>query len=210
MGVVWSKLKLGFIALVPVLVITAILVSVVNWVMSVGYSFVENRSLNILINLAALFVVLPLLCGLLLSMRWFRSLGLGLLGKLPLIGPLFSFILNHDYVERIQSGDLKEVFFRYAGDALAIGGVVNEFDWPESGDPKIGGPLVKWCIVLGPPTAPIAFTAPVLILKRTDLIFTGRSYQDTLLTTASFGFNFDLKKETERYRREYRSPANGS
>lgn len=210
MKTLWGKLKLGFIALVPILVIVAVLVSVVNWVMNVGYGFVESRSLNLAINLAALFVVLPLVCGFLLSMRWFRNLGLNILGRLPLIGPLFGFILNHDYVERIQSGELKEVFFRYAGDAWAVGGVVNEFEWPESGDPNIGGPPVKWCIVLGPPTAPIAFTAPVLLLKKSNLVFTGRSYKDTILTTASFGFNFDIRKETERYRREYRSPAQGS
>lgn len=207
MKTLWGKLKLGFIALVPVLVITAILVSVVNWVMNVGYGFVENRSLNMLINLAALFVVLPLLFGCMLSMRWFRNLGLNLLGKLPLLGPLFRFILNHDYVERIESGDLREAVFRHAGDAWAICGVVNEFEAPEFWD---SGPLVRWCIVLGPPTAPLAFTAHVLCVKKSNLTFTGRSYKDTILTTASFGFNFDVKKETERYRREYRSPAQGS
>ncbi|TSC88782.1 MAG: hypothetical protein G01um10143_839 [Parcubacteria group bacterium Gr01-1014_3] len=210
MKTLWGKLKLGFIALIPILVIVAVLVSVVNWITNIGYSFVGNQSINIAINLAILFVGLPFLCGCMLSMRWFRNLGLSLLGKLPLVGPLFGFILNHDYVERIQSGELKEVMFKHAGVAWAIGGVVNEFEWPESGDPKIAGPLVKWCIVLGPPTAPLAFTAHVLLIKKTDLVFTGRSYKDTILTTASFGFNFDIKRETERYRKEYRSPAQGS
>ena len=207
MKTVWSKLKLGFIAIVPVLVIVAVLVSVVNWVTNVGYPFVDHRTLNIAINLSILFVGLPLLVGSMLSMRWFRNLGLGILGKLPLIGPLFSFIMNHDYVERIQSGELREAVFHHAGDGWAICGVINEFDAPEFWD---SGPLVPWCIVLGPPTAPLAFTAHVLCVKKSDLKFTGRSYKDTILTTASFGFNFDIKKQTETYRREYRSPAQGS
>ncbi len=210
MKILWGKLKLGFIALIPILVIVAVLFSVVNWVTSIGYGFVENRNINITINFVILFLGLPFMCGCLLSMRWFRNLGLNLLGKLPLVGPLFGFILNHDYVERIQSGELKEVFFKHAGDAYAIGGVVNEFEWPESGDPKTGGPLVKWCVVLGPPTAPLAITAHVLMVKKSNLVFTGRSYKDTILTTASFGFNFDIKRETEKYRREYRSPAQES
>ena len=193
--------------MVPILVITVILVSVVGWVTNIGYSFVNNRSANIAINLAIIFVGLPFLCGCLLSMRWFRDLGLNILGKLPLLGPLFRFILNHDYVERIQSGELREAVFRHAGDAWAICGVVNEFEAPEFWD---SGPVVKWYLVLGPPTAPLAFTAHVLMVKKSDLKFTGRSYKDTILTTASFGFNFDIKHETERYRREYRSPAAGS
>ena len=207
MKTLWGKLKLGFIALIPLLVIVAVLVAAVNWVAGVGYGFVENHSVNLAINLAIFFVALPFFCGCLLGMRWFRNLGLGLLGKLPLVGPLFSFILNHDYVERIQSGQLREAVFRHAGDGWAICGVVNEFEAPEFWD---SGPLVKWCIVLGPPTAPLAFTAHVLMVRKADLKFTGRSYKDTILTTASFGFNFDIKRETERYRKEYRSPAQGS
>ncbi len=201
MQTLWSKLKLGFIALVPILVIVAVLASVVNWVTNIGYSFVENRSINIGINLVILFVALPLSCGFMLSMRWFRNLGINLLGRLPLIGPLFSFILNHDYVERIQGGDIQEVFFKYIEENWTIGIVVNELQLPE--DPNIySGPLVPWLVILAPPTAPLALTAHLILRRKNTVKFTGRTYKDTLLTVAAFGSNLNLSKLVAEWKAE--------
>jgi len=201
-----SVWKTGFITVVPVLVIIIIMASILNWASNIGAVFTDSKTMIWLITAAALLGV-PIIFGWLLSCKWVRTFGLEILGKLPVVGSLFSFFLNHDYIERIKSGDLQEVMFKYAGSTWTIGGVVNKFTAPIYGH---HGHLVTWCVVLGPPTAPLAPTAPVLLVKEADLIYTGRTYKDTLLTVASFGFNADMSSLLKKYKEHiiFNNPAN--
>lgn len=184
----WSAWRTGILSLIPLLVIAGFIYWLLNWLYGLTGNLFESIVLVWLIN-AAILIFVPLIFGWLIGRRWFRTMGQFFLGKLPLVGPVFKFLFNHDYVERIQSGNLKEVLFKYAGDSWAMGGLVTVLKLP---DTLRGGVLVDWGLVLGPPTTPLAPTAQLLWVKKSDLIFTGRSYQDTIYTVASFGFNVEL------------------
>ena len=187
--------RTGILTAVPLLLITWIFYKLGDTLISIGNTLallVGSQLLGITIVFAIVAGV-PLAFGWFVGRRWFRTLGQMLLGKLPLVGPLFNFLFNHDYVERIQKGDLREVMFQYMGDTWTIGGVMNEIMLPE----RIAeGPLVPWLVILAPPTAPLAVTAPLLLRKKSTVHYTGRTFRSTLLTVASFGFNFDLSSHT--------------
>lgn len=193
----WSTWKTGFITVIPMLVIVILLASILNWTANIGAVFTDSKTMIWLIT-AGVLLFPPLICGWLINYQWMRKFGLELLGKLPVVGPLFSFFLNHDYIERIKSGNLQEAMFKYAGDTWSFGGVVSKFQAPIYGN---HGHLVTWCMVLGPPTAPLAPTAPVLLVRESDLVYTGRTYKDTILTVASFGFNADMSSLLKKYQK---------
>ncbi|MEK7192384.1 MAG: hypothetical protein AAB646_02635 [Patescibacteria group bacterium] len=184
----WIIWRTGILTTVPVLVIIGLVVWLFNWLSGFTAGLTESRYLNLTIDLA-IVILLPLIFGWLIGLRWFRILGQAILGKLPLVGPVFSFLFNHDYVKRIQNGDLQEVVFPYAGSTWGIGGLVNTVKMRQD---VSGGPLVEWCVILGPPTTPLAPTAQLLLVRKSDVVFTGRSYRETILTVASFGFNFEI------------------
>lgn len=138
-----------------------------------------------------LMLAAPFFAGLLLSWKGFRELVLKLFGKLPVVSLFVNYIFNKEDADRMENGRFPEVKFKYAGDAWALGQVMSERMLPEDPrDPK--SQLVRWVVVIGPATTPLSVTGQLILLKKSDVTFTGRFMKDTVLTVASLGLKCQL------------------
>lgn len=187
MPCLWRSFRAGLLALIPIFVIVFVISIIWGVFLSVNFRFLDNCWLNILLNLTLYFTVIMVI-GWLISHRWFRNLAIAVGSKIPIVSIFVNFFLNHDYVEKISRGDLPEVIFYHAG-CVTLGTVTNEFKMPEF---ITYGPQADWVMVLAPPTTPISITAQLHILRKSDVVFTGRLIKDTALTVASFGLSFQI------------------
>ncbi len=182
---------------------------IVSWLWGafsgIGFELVDSKILNFFIAIA-MIAAAAFFVGLLVSWRWSRNLILLILSKIPGIGSIAHSFLNHDFVERLKKEELPEVVFRDIADRWAMGFVTNEFLAPENPETWISADhwnkssLIEWCIVIGPPTTPLAITAPMYFIPKRNLAYTGRTAKDTAITAASFGFAFRLPQVITRLR----------
>lgn len=182
---IWKTFKAGLIWSGVI----AILVSFIIWALSLLGSFVipfsAHKLINIPLNLA-LYAVAVWLIGWLISKQKLRQFFLKLFSKIPLVSVVIDFFLNQDYIDKVTSGEVAEVTFEYAGQK-AIGMVVNEILLPE--DLRHPENMVAHLVVIQP-TTPFAPTGFLTLVRKSEALYTGRTFKDTMVATASFGFNF--------------------
>ncbi len=197
---IWKRVFLGLVSLILIL----FLFLVGSWIWSalkiIEYQFVESPWLNGLIKIG-LMLGFAFFLGLLVSWRWSRSLIMSILSKIPGVRTIAYAFFNHTFIERLKQGGLPEAMFEDVCGRWGFGIVTNEFKAPESPrdwkryrkNPNAWTEtLIDWCIVLGPPTAPLALTAQMWHIPKNRLVFVGFTAKDTTITVASFGFIFSL------------------
>ena len=191
---IWSKLRLGILAVIPVFLIALVINWIVGGINAASLPLLENRTLNFCLNAAMWFTALCVL-GWLVSMRWCRSLVLKLCARIPILSSISSTLLSHDYIERMKNDELgmmPEVLICLdSKDDWALGLVTNRMRLPENLR-NILSSSVDWCIVLAPLTPPLSVTSQMRLRRESELIYTGRSGKDGTLTVATFGMNCKL------------------
>lgn len=199
MGAIWKAhsriLLMGFVISAPFLFLLLIL----NWLWSIfaTIKIVNYPILNFLL-ISVGILAFSYVVGLLTKWGWSRVLILFLVSKIPIIGSWAQALLNREFMEKLREQGLLEVMFPDVGDRWGFGIATKEIlrpvhprDWAEYvKNPSAWTlPLIEWCVVLGPPTAPVAPTAPMWYCKKSQLVYNGSTAKDTLLTAASFGFS---------------------
>ncbi|MDO8466940.1 MAG: hypothetical protein Q7S83_02245 [bacterium] len=194
---IWKTFKAGLIWSGVI----AILVSFIIWALSLLSNFVisfsDAKIINLPLNLAV-YALGILFIGWLIGKPKLRQFFLKLFSKIPLVSVVIDFFLNQDYIDKVTSGNVPEVIFDYAGQK-AIGMVVNEAYLPNPGREA----YEDYLLVIQP-TTPFAPTGFLTLVRKKDALYTGRTFKDTMVTTASFGFNF---RQPDQKNFKFGSPA---
>lgn len=182
---------LGLVVLLVFGVFALLTLWLISIARSLGLRVVSNQHFNTAINVAAL-LSLPLALGLLLKIHFVRVSLLRLVSvfPIPVISPSAKFALS--IIEHANSRDFinaPEVKFWVGGDRWTYGVVMSETMEHES-PLDLTSSLVSWCIILGPPTPPLFLTGQGSSVKKSDLIYTGRTAKDTALSVACFFVSF--------------------
>ncbi len=185
---IWLWWKAGFVALVPIVILFLFGRFIVGWFIATGSLFIVTDSTLLNVFLFALFLVaIPLIVRTCLHFSFVRSIGVALTGWIPIVGPLFRFFFRPEENEK----SFPEIEF-YLGDSVKMFGVVvneiREPDYNEKGDP-----IVPWLLVHLP-----TFAGPIIKIKKSAAIFTGRTGKDTAMTAMSFGFIYDVVKKVNK------------
>ncbi len=85
--------------------------------------------------------------------------------------------LRYFHIADIKDRKFPEVIFWKGGDVYAVGNVMNEFQDKDG---------VVWCRVIDP-TYPSVVTGFLALVKKENLIYTGRSIKDTTIMNLSIG-----------------------
>ncbi len=179
-----SSWKVGFLTLLPVLIILMMLSWVYDYLGKIKIDFVESDILNFLIKLAIL-ILAPLIFGLPLKIKWFKNLVVELVSNIPLVG---GFIVSGISNQKGQVNVIgREVFFKETENTWGLGILSNEFFWDSRGD----GVIEKFGFVTHA-TSPVPITGICKIVPFKDIVLTGRNVQATFVTTSSFGVNFPI------------------
>lgn len=188
---IWSRYKIGFLSLVLPAVLIAIGLSFLGflWEWSRSLSGWVSVGLFWQILFMAILLISPFLMGILISWQGFRKLILKLFSKVPVLSLFVDLFFNNINVEKTQKGNFhQEVMFKTDENTILIGTVWNEFVAPEN---LVEGPLADWLIIIIP-TTPGAPTGPTVIRKKSEVVYTGRSLKDTMVSIASFCSKFDI------------------
>ncbi len=170
-----SYFKTGALALLPLVVLIFVVISAgsvaVNW----GYKFLDNRLLNLFINLTVAFSVICLV-GWILEKPMFRGMFDLLLARLPIVSWFHKFIPSSEQLEEFKKGKYSEVRVEIHPGIFVRGILVKE--WKEG--------KVPWCRVLVP-TTPVPMTGNLIEVPRSKARITGRSADELFRTYLSLG-----------------------
>ena len=191
----WSLYKIGFLSLVPLLVLVVICLSFFGllWGWTGEFSSWVSGGLISRFLFMAIFLALPLLMGFIVSWKRFREIILKLFSKVPVVSLVVDLFFNSVNVEKAKEGGfLQEVIFKTDEHTALFGTVTNEFQAPSG---LASGQLVDWLVIIIP-TTPISVTGPVVLRKKTSVVYTGRFIKDTSISVASFcsKFNIDYRQ----------------
>lgn len=190
----WSLYKIGFLSLVPLLVLIVICLSFFGllWGWSGEFSNWVSGGLIWRFLFMAILLATPFLMGLIVSWKKFRELILKIFSRVPVVSLFVDLFFNSVNVEKANEGGfLREVMFKTDEHTAFFGTVTNEFLAPSG---LTSGPLVDWLVIIVP-TTPISVTGPVVLRKKSSVVYTGRLIKDTSISVASFcaKFNIDYK-----------------
>jgi len=189
----WSRYKSGILTAVLPLVLVLIILKLIDLIWG-GAQYFNQKTLDSEAGkwiFLALILLLPLFAGMLLSWKGFRDLALLLCGKIPIVSLFANYIFNKEDADQMAEGKFPEIIFKYAGDAWAFGQVMNKKMLPESPHDPSSKPVL-WLIVVGPATTPLSVTGQLVMIKDSDVVYTGRFIKDTVLTVASLGLKCQL------------------
>lgn len=182
----WSLYRTGLSVIVPLFLFVTFLLWFWTTLVTVSYGHA-----SIAIGILALG---PIMVGWLISKKWVRAAVLRFCEDIPLVSTVANFLLNHDYVEHIKSGDLmREVIFEMSEGVWVFGVVVSRHRMPLYPQ-RPESPTVDWLGVLVP-TTPVLFTGHIILVPEMRAIYTGRLGTDTAMTAASFGFNMRIDEK---------------
>jgi uncharacterized membrane protein len=183
----WSNgWRAGLVIVIPVTIIFIIGRIVINVLADVGRWFgvtgivAVDTTLVILLLVGGTFAL-----GASLSYHSVRVALLKLTGWVPFVGMIFKIVLDPDYEEKVKEGIFLEVEFYENPGVKKIGIITNRMKEPES--EQEGSPMVPWLIVIWL-TVPLPATGLMFKIRKSEVVYTGRTAKDTLLTTVTLGF----------------------
>ena len=196
---VFALYRTGIFVLVPIFVIAA----VIGWLWEAAYAVSFG---NMWVTLGLLLFG-PLLFGWGISTRWFRGFLLGVCSQIPVVSTLTQILFNHEFVERLKSGQMPGVLVPVSGGGWSPGVAVRTYELPENIREQ-KGKKVNWVLVLAPATAPVVFTAQLRLYRESEVVYLANTITDMALGFASLGLNlkldqaefrtvFDLQPKTE-------------
>ena len=181
---IWILIKRGLILWLVLGLVTFVVLWFVGFLNQIDYKFVDNNFINFLIKCCVLGGLI-VATGVFLSVRWLKSWLLN--SRIPWISSLVLLFFG----EEKDESDLKEVLFYIEGNSWTIGIVTAKVDLPVNPYDLVS-PLVRWCVVLGPPTPPFSFTSQLRLVPESRVIYTGRTAIDTTLSVAALGSKLTL------------------
>ncbi|TSC83140.1 MAG: hypothetical protein G01um101419_222 [Parcubacteria group bacterium Gr01-1014_19] len=180
----WKTFKAGMLWSILIVVV----VTVVIWICSILNHFVIPFSANKLVNIPANLAVYAgviWFIGWLLAQPRPRQWFVRLFSKIPLVSVITDFFLNNDYIDKVNNGNLPEVWFEYGGQ-WSFGMEMNRVMLPRN---ITEGEMIPFLVIIVP-TFPLPMTGVPIFVPLEEVVYTGRNFKDTLVACASFGLNF--------------------
>lgn len=187
-----QRYKIGIIFCMIFGVFALIVAWVASLIDQISIPFSGYSSLNLFLNAAIFLVALPILVGAVLSGRLISKCLLGIFSVFPKrFRKIAEFFLTHDF-DKISLLGLPEVMYWTGGNGWTLGLVVKELNLPANPLDPVGS-LEKWFYIAGPYTPPLLITGMRLDLyPASKVVYTGRTSDIAILTTASFGTKLKL------------------
>jgi len=142
----------------------------------------ESTIINTILN-TAIWFLLTAAIGVLISLPSIRKAALNWSAISPRFYLAVKFFLGNDEEQEIK---YQEALFQLFPGRWKIGIIMNTISL------NLAGEKTEFCVVMEP-SVPVPFTGALHLVKKDDLIFTGKTIENTALTALSLGtkFNFD-------------------